>query len=307
MNTKLQLAVAGLYMQAEGSEIASGGNAVRPNSLPPVTPQASDPNSAENVGKKAAQSIIAAEQGVIVAEQSRDSTKMTALQTLANLTDEMDRRSFIGGMQVTFQNADGLKLAKTHQNFITDARKVANWIATLLANKDEEGYKKAVLLLKGTGGYADKMKAIPRQSAAGGSNRGTGTGAVATAAIEAAKNAGLTKEDIEKAAAAKQALETGKPAEGTSQQQKPTDTSASTTQAGGSKQATRTETDIVQRIETLHENELEVAYVALANRLKKSAVPQWQECGAGMFDLMGLHDQQAHNQPAAEVRTGTEG
>lgn len=205
----------------------------------------------QNLGIEKGQTILAAEQGIVIATQRLAQTKTDVLLEMCNL-DESGRAQFIGGVDNAFRTKDGDKLSKTHQNFMADARRVS----ANIKNGMELG--KAIETLKGVGTYAERMEKFAKVSPRGGSNKGTGTANVVADAIAAvgadAVNAAVT------ALSTAPERHSQQPAFGTS--------------------------ELIAAVETAHENQLDALALKLADRLTKSASQAHRDIGIAMKKVL---------------------
>lgn len=128
-------------------------------------------------GQDFASKVIGAEQGILVATESLSATKKEGLKECAHL-DEIGRAQFIAGCLAGFAAADGDKLLKGHNNYMADLRRVSNAVKL-------NSLQYVLEKLSAVGTYAAIMETIPRVSAAGGQNKGTGVQATVAAVKEA--------------------------------------------------------------------------------------------------------------------------
>ncbi|HEY6021385.1 MAG TPA: hypothetical protein VIY48_16215 [Candidatus Paceibacterota bacterium] len=231
-------------------------------------------------GREAGQAIIAAEQGIVVAEMSLVQTKITKMQELTTLS-EVERSTYIGGLDNAFIMADGDKKTKGHQNILADFRRIH------FALKVTDP-KQIVDTLNGKGTYAEKMEKIPKASARGGSNQGTGTSAVVKAAVAAAQEHGPENVVVGKAGEAAPLSEAPKVPEGKTAPE------------------TMARDALVKGIMFAHENDLEAIGAAWANRMKKSTNTDYQNIGATVLDLLDrsteeVQTAQSVEHPAAKI------
>lgn len=278
------------------------------NPEPPMKPGENGPVQATwgDAGQTLAQSLIAAEQGVVIADQNVQATKISGLLALCNL-DETGRAQYIGGVSAALHVKDGDKLLKGHANYLTEMRRVSGAIKNNVNPGD------IVKVLEGPGLYREKIQKIPAQSAAGGQNRGTGASSVQAKVTELVKEHGAENVQVTVKGQEQKAPETATPTEHPSQtpsQSQPatilseppkTDTApqrhqqnaeVSTAQAAG-------------MVSVLHENQIEPVAFALAKRCSLSNSPLFQELGKTIQRILdNAASQDAINEPAKVAANG---
>jgi hypothetical protein len=257
-----------IAMQANPGEVSgNAGNTIPPSLLvntsqPPVTPALSTVPNWTEAGMVFGKTVLAAEQGIVIANENATQTKMAGLLELCKL-DKEGRAQFIGGVSNAFSAADGDKLLKGHQNYMADLRRVSKCLT--------EGWKsipEIEAIFAGKGKYAEKMEKIPRAKASGGQNAGTGAKAAQAAAAAAVAEHGA---DAVQAAVAN-----------LSSAPVTTDTAPQRHQQN----AEKTTDEIISTLSVMHESQIEAAAAALAKRCALSNSPLYQELGKAILKAL---------------------
>lgn len=251
MNRKLiGIAVSGCFQQATATGTDTGGNAPSTETIEAM------PNSARNpsgpvgrnwsaYGAEWAGKILQAEQGVVAAGETLQSTKLDGLKEAAKMRTPEDKSGFLSGLDTAFIAADGGKRkSKTHQNYMADVRRI-------MAAVENNSLEFVMDILDGQGTYQQKMEKVPKTNdGRGGQNRGTG----ARAALQAAQQAHA--EGVNVPEALKNAPNVPS-------------------------QPERSTTELVGYINTCHESQLPDIWLALAQRSasKATASPLLRELG----------------------------
>jgi hypothetical protein len=267
----LAAAMSGCFMQANPGEQSGGGSNLSPdtlNHIPDDVKNAGVPvgRNWSNAGQELADRILAAEQGIVVAEGNLQTVRLEGLKEIAKL-DDMGRVQFISGVDVKFRGTDG-KMKKTHSNYMTDLRRVSNAVKSVPVAQ-------VVAVLEGKGTYAERIGKIPRASAAGAPQ------ASGTAALDRAAVSELVKEHGADAirSAVEGAASLAKPAEPISTSQPIKETPQPVEQE-----------QICQAIRFAHENSLVAIGREYAERLKKSTNPEYSNLGLALVDLLDSLD-----------------
>lgn len=299
-----------------------------------VTPVNSEERKGAELGERRANLIFGAEQAIEQAKMSAQQTRLDGLIEMLDLHSEKARVRYYSQCEVAMKamSPEG-KLNSTNKNYIPELRRLSAAMSIYLAGPEEAG--KAEMenlrkLLTGPGTYAEKVQKLPRASAAGGSNRGTGVASV-SAAIKDAAAQGVTVTPAEVAAvveARKKGIdvsaaltkppvknEPNQPTETVRQDDKP-QAQPLAQPAQGSKPATdqgrhdaeRTELNHTVRdaIRSTPDSQLESLCAHVANRLKASNVETFQHIGAIIIDMIHPEDADTQAEPA-QPATGTNG
>lgn len=275
MQKALNLALCGMFHQANpevSAQAQPNPAAISPETLAAMPsdvkngPVAAGRNWTQ-AGMEFGKTFLAAEQGIVTAEATLTETRIKGLLELAELQSDAngtERAQFIGGVDSAFRAKDGDKLTKSHQNYMADLRRVSG------ALKAGTPLGELIESLKKPGTYPERVARIPRQSNAGGQNKGTGTKAATATAAQAIQQHG--------GAAVTEALQNlGKP------QQPSGPLSQAPEQPAApkiSQQAEISTDQMVKDMDSLHEDQIERIGLAYANRCMRSASPLFQEIGA---------------------------
>lgn len=267
---------------------AATQEAISPETLAAMPPDVKDApqpvgRNWTNAGMEIGQTILAAEQGIIIAEQNVVQTKISGLVELCQHGDT-ERAQFIAGVGSAFATKDGDKLTKGHQNYMADLRRVS----TAIKNGNNAG--DLVKMLEGEGKYADKMEKVPKASARGGSNAGTG----AKAATEQVK-AAIAEYGPE--AVAEAVANLANPPTEPAPASAPTTTPAVQPEKAPVHAEFTTET-LVKAILGSHEPQVEPILHAAAARCKLSQSPMYQELGALIERTLTKAEQKENEEPA---------
>jgi hypothetical protein len=300
-----------------------------------VTPVNSEERHGAELGERRANLIFGAEQAIEQAKASAFQTRLDGLIEMLDLHSEKARIRYYSQCEVAMKamSPEG-KLNSTNKNYIPELRRLSAAMSIYLAGPEEAGKAEMENLRKmltGPGTYAEKVQKLPRASAAGGSNRGTGVASV-SAAIKDAAAQGVTVTPAEVAAvveARKKGIDVSKaltqppttqpPVKNESNQ--PTEVRAQPlaqpaegnkpvqSQGTSSTEKNRTELNHTVRdaIRSTPEEQLESLVAHVANRLKASNVKKWQDTGAVMIDMIHPEDADEQTEEAAQPATGTNG
>jgi hypothetical protein len=298
-----------------------------------MTPVNSDERHGAELGERRANLIFGAEQAIEQAKASAFQTRLDGLIEMLDLHSEKARIRYYSQCEVAMKamSPEG-KLNSTNKNYIPELRRLSACMSIYLAGPEEAGKAEMENLRKmltGPGTYAEKVQKLPRASAAGGANRGTGV-ASTSAAIKDAAAQGVTVTPAEVAAvveARKKGIDVSKaltqppvknepnqPA--TVRQEQPAQVQPLAQPAEGSKPATdqgrheaeRTELNHTVRdaIRSTPDAQLESLCAHVANRLKASNVETFQHIGAIIIDMIHPEDADVQAEPA-QPATGTNG
>lgn len=310
MYTSMTRRILGLAVAQAMVDTSTGGGSNIPNpqamsvetlaAMPDKNSPVPAGKSFSDDGERMGQTIIAAEQSIKVAVKSEESTRLSGLLALCEIADDVGRSQYIGGLDRAFiAVGTGGKRSKTHSNYLTECRRVSGYLreATMGSARMqppipwEQAKAAAIAWLNakepGTQNakpYPAKLALFPSQSNAGGATtavRGTAQGTTATGTTGTG-----TTQGTQSNAAAQLA-----------------NAPADTTKPGnvGGATVTFNHDQLIQAIHFAHENDLQDATVALANRLKKSNSPLYQKWGSEMLDFEGIapQSQEVENPPMA--------
>jgi len=229
-----------------------------------------------NDGIAMGQTIIASEQAAAVAVESISSTRLDGLKKVCEIEDDVGRNQFIGGVENAFiAVSPGGKKSKTHQNYLTEIRRVSGYLLDQVSKENKPfavAQKQAMDWLTAhepgqpntQKKYPAKLAQFPTRSNAGGRTATTTTTAVTgTPSTTESGAAGL---------------------------------SAAPPVSVGAATATYNQKELVEGIKNAHENDLDAAFIALANRLKRSSNRLYQTWGAQMLDFDGIEQLQPQSQ-----------
>lgn len=273
------------------AETGAGGGAPNPQAMSVDTlahmanknaPVPAVPASgAHQAGINAGNAILAAEQSIAVAVQSEESTRVSTLKALIAMPDPIERNQFVGGLSNAFIAAAGPagKVKKTHQNFVTDCNRIKGYLTLAEPGPSVNGFE------------SDAFKAAKKQalewldSKEPGPTPGTVSNTLKKYGARIALFPPLTNK---KATTPTVGTSTGTQSNAAAQlASAPVVQQPNTPQTQvGNTTATFNTNQLVAEINTMHENDIEPACIAFANRLKKSNSPAYQMIGADLLDKL---------------------
>jgi hypothetical protein len=292
MNRTLNTALGLMFSQANlGTDT---GGAPNPNAVSVETLAAMQGKndavpagrSWHDAGVSVGQTILAAEQSVRIAAESEQNSRVDGLKKLLEVSDVVGRRQFIGGVQNAFVAVSpNAKLIKSHQNYMSDLRRVDNFLTLAAPAGAGEDFDKAKAQSlawldskmpandKVLRPYGERLAQFPSTGKQGGHNKGTGaqttsnaiaSNAVATGTADATPTTPGTEQKPQGNAAQ---LST-KPLEG-----------------GISRDAA------ITAIRSIKEADIEACMLEFGNRCKQSPSPVYNSWGAAIADLIHEADE----------------